>query len=199
MISYGWKSAGNVTAPAVAQTISPIAKTLESTQTVLCDGYSFIGIAIAHSNLSVAPAVDVYGSNFDTESAQTYKSVVSHKLAIISGNALGVEIEDGQFGLDYTGEWAAISAVTKVTSFGTGSMIGLMMSAAGMNGPEMSVTGTTPTSSFGSLDNDDYVAVAGSDSIPGFVVIPCGLFSTIQFSCSSPSSQTVTPLYCLFE
>jgi len=198
MRSYGWKSAGNVTAPLLAPTISPIAKTLESTQTALCDGYSFIGIAIAHSNDTVAPTVEVYGTNFDTESSQTYKAVVNHKLATISGSALGVAIQAGQFGLDYNGEWSAIGGVTKVTSFGTGSMIGLMMSLAGMSGPEMSETGTV-TNSFGSFFNDDYIAVAGSDSIPGFVVIPCGLFSTIQFACSSTSSQTVTPLYCLFD
>jgi len=198
MISYGWKSVRNVTATAIVPPISPIAKTLESTQTVLCDGYAYIGIAIAHSDGTVAPTLEVYGTNFDTESGQAYKSVVNHKLVTIDGSALGVAIQAGQFGLDYTGEWSAIGAVSNVTSFGTGSMIGLMMATAGMNGPEMSQTGSV-TNSFGSFSNDDYVAVAGSDSIPGFVVIPCGLFSTIQFACSSTSSQTVTPLYCLFD
>jgi hypothetical protein len=198
MISYGWQSVGTQAATAIITTPSPISREMPSLPSVVCDGYSYAAIALAHSNTGVAPVVDVYGVNFDSESSQSIKSVVANKIIKITGSANGVAISNGQFNVGYDGEWSAVASVTKETSFGTGSMVGLMMSLAGISGPEMSQTGTA-ASTFGSFDNDDYIGVAGSATVPGFVVIPCSLFSALVFSCSSGTAQSIDPLVCFFE
>ena len=205
MISYGWKLVGSQDdAGDSATAIAPL-QTDFKTSTVpkfFIDGYSYVQIALLHTNTSGAPVVDVYGTNFLGESAQSGsfdETATNVKLATITGNAAGVATPANTIpGVTVDTEWSSINGVTDVVSTGDGEMLGLMSSYAGYKGSVLAKTGTFNNSAE-SLASVGYVTIAGSDAILGSVIIPCSLFSALQFDLyATAATDDVSVIACAF-
>lgn len=202
MISYGWKNFGERTANTSYSTVSVLANSLEGDHNIVVDGYNFLLIACAHSNGIRTPAFEVWGTNFDAESAQNYNKVVNHKICEIAFSATAsANIVAGDFGITFGGAWATVSAIADTNPDGaTNSTLGMMASINSMDGPEMAQTGTAATT-FGAFASAGYMRNAGAANVsPGFVVIPCGMFSSVQINTkTNTGTESIAVLGCLLS
>jgi hypothetical protein len=205
MISYGWKLVGTKDDAGDSATAIPALQTDYATSSVprfTIDGYSYVQLALLHTNASGAPLCDVYGTNYLGESSQTGATdgtVMNVKLATITGNAAGVTTPAGTIpGVDVATEWSSINGITDIISSGDGEMLGLMSSYAGYKGSVLAKTGTV-SAAFESLATEGYVTITGSDAILGSVIIPCSLFASLQFDLyATASTDDVSVIACAF-
>lgn len=206
MISYGWRLIGS------GQDVGISASGIDAFQTdyissgnpkLIVDGYSYISIALLHTNTASANAkADIYGVNFTGESSQSdveKNAAINQKICTIQGAAAAIPCPANTIpGVDVDTEWGIASVLTDVASSGDGEMLGLMSSYAGFKGSELVQTGTA-NNVFGSVVTNAYHTVTGGSVIPGSITIPCSMFAALQFDLySTVATDDVYVIGCAF-
>ena len=207
MRSHGWQLIGSKENAGDAATAIPAIQTDFNSTAVpklFTEGYSYVAIALLHTEAAQAPIVDVYGGNFLGSPSQNNSvkgTVFNSKLCTVTGFANGVSVTGGTVpGVDADTEWSSIVGITDVAASGDGEMMGMLSIYGGFSGPAMSDRGSDSSDfEFGNLASKEYVSVAGSDSILGYLIVPCSLYSVLQFDLySSSATNDVSVIGCAF-
>ena len=200
-IVHGWRNLGERTMGTSATTINEIATSLEGDYYIDTDGFQYC--LIASLSEEGEADVEVWGTWFDSESQQNFNTVINCKVGVMqaSGDA-SFTVSAGTLGCSIDLEWSKIADWADTASTGDAETMGLACRVAGYAGPEMAKT-SSAGSGFGSHASDGYIAHKGNNDGPGFVVVPCALFSGLQLNITDTTSggdgQVGTVLACLIQ
>ena len=196
MIVHGWKNLGEKTLGS-ATAISEIATSIEAEHYIDTDGFNYCLLAVM--SVTGNSDLDIWGTQFDSESTQNFKTVINTKIGSLDSNATeSFSVPAGYLGNSVAMEWSRINDWADATSTGNGKIAGLMSRVNGYAGPEVSQTGTA-ANTFGTFVSDGYITQTGAADGPGFVIIPCGLFSGLQLTHYSGTSELGCALACLIQ
>ena len=180
MIVHGWKNLGERTLGTSATTVNEIATSLDAERYVDVDGFSYCLIGLG--SVSGSSNCEVWGTWYDGESSQTQNTLINCKLGEIqtTGDAT-LTVPAGTLGCSVATGWNRVNDWADAVSTGDAEVMGLACRVAGYAGPEMVQLGTA-ADTFGSFASDGYITHKGTADGPGFVVVPCGLFSGLQLA-----------------
>tara|TARA_Y100001972_G_scaffold83354_1_gene101417 strand:- start:975 stop:1571 length:597 start_codon:yes stop_codon:yes gene_type:complete len=180
MIVHGWKNLGERTLGTSATTVNEISTVVDAEGFVDTDGFSYCLVGIG--SVSGQSNCEVWGTWFNGESSQTQTTVINCKIGEIQTTAdATITVPSGTLGCSVDTNWSRIDDWVDAGSISDAEVMGLLCRVSGYAGPEMAQTGTA-AATFGSFASDSYIAHKGTANGPGFVVVPCGMFSGLQFA-----------------
>ena len=195
MISYGWRKIGSRTTTGLdnGTTISNVATTLEGDYVVDCDGFRWAMLAVFTNN-NTAGDLDIYGTTFNVEDAQTFEVAFNtHLMTVAKNTTVSLALPDNVYGEDGTFSNYDIASIAEIAS-GVSDAPGIISSYLNMQGERGLLAKTDDTGTGETSVYEHYYSNFGDTDGPSWVAIPVGCFSKLQLK--HAHGNTATSFIC---